>query len=54
MPWRSWRGCRAEGKIGHLGLTNFNSDHLRLLLKQGIPHRLQPGLLLAARSPRRR
>ncbi len=25
-----------EGKIAHLGLTNFNSDHLRLLLKQGI------------------
>ncbi len=28
---------QAEGRIGHLGLTNFNSDHLRLLLKQGIP-----------------
>jgi len=27
---------QAEGAIGHLGLTNFNSDHLRLLLKQGI------------------
>src|SRR5215813_930582 len=27
---------QAEGKIGHLGLTNFNTDHLRLLLKQGI------------------
>jgi aryl-alcohol dehydrogenase-like predicted oxidoreductase/enamine deaminase RidA (YjgF/YER057c/UK114 family) len=27
---------QAEGKIGHLGLTNFNSDHLCLLLKQGI------------------
>jgi aryl-alcohol dehydrogenase-like predicted oxidoreductase/enamine deaminase RidA (YjgF/YER057c/UK114 family) len=27
---------QGEGKIGHLGLTNFNSDHLRLLLKQGI------------------
>jgi diketogulonate reductase-like aldo/keto reductase/enamine deaminase RidA (YjgF/YER057c/UK114 family) len=25
-----------EGKIAHLGLTNFNSDHLRLLLKHGI------------------
>src|SRR5260221_11429401 len=27
---------QGEGKIAHLGLTNFNSDHLRLLLKQGI------------------
>jgi aryl-alcohol dehydrogenase-like predicted oxidoreductase/enamine deaminase RidA (YjgF/YER057c/UK114 family) len=27
---------QAEGRIGHLGLTNFNSDHLRLLLKQGL------------------
>ncbi len=27
---------QSEGAIGHLGLTNFNSDHLRLLLKQGI------------------
>jgi aryl-alcohol dehydrogenase-like predicted oxidoreductase/enamine deaminase RidA (YjgF/YER057c/UK114 family) len=24
-----------EGRIRHLGLTNFNSDHLRLLLKHG-------------------
>ncbi len=28
---------RAEGLIGHLGLTNFDTDHLRLLVKQGIP-----------------
>ena len=28
---------RSEGKIGHLGLTNFNTDHLRLLVKQGFP-----------------
>jgi aryl-alcohol dehydrogenase-like predicted oxidoreductase/enamine deaminase RidA (YjgF/YER057c/UK114 family) len=27
---------QSEGAIGHLGLTNFNSDHLRLLLKQGV------------------
>ncbi len=26
---------RAEGRIRHLGLTNFNTDHLRLLVKQG-------------------
>jgi aryl-alcohol dehydrogenase-like predicted oxidoreductase/enamine deaminase RidA (YjgF/YER057c/UK114 family) len=24
-----------EGRIGHLGLTNFNTDHLRVLVKQG-------------------
>jgi aryl-alcohol dehydrogenase-like predicted oxidoreductase/enamine deaminase RidA (YjgF/YER057c/UK114 family) len=28
---------KAEGKVGHLGLTNFNTDHLRLLVKQGFP-----------------
>jgi aryl-alcohol dehydrogenase-like predicted oxidoreductase len=28
---------RAEGLIGHLGLTNFDTDHLRLLVKQGVP-----------------
>jgi len=28
---------QAEGKIGHLGLTNFNTDHLRVLVKQGFP-----------------
>lgn len=27
---------RSEGLIGHLGLTNFNTDHLHLLLHQGI------------------
>jgi aryl-alcohol dehydrogenase-like predicted oxidoreductase/enamine deaminase RidA (YjgF/YER057c/UK114 family) len=26
---------QAEGKIGHLGLTNFDTDHLHLLVKQG-------------------
>jgi len=26
---------QAEGRIGHLGLTNFNTDHLRLLVKHG-------------------
>src|SRR5262245_35658314 len=25
------------GRIGHLGLTNFDSDHLRLLVRHGIP-----------------
>jgi aryl-alcohol dehydrogenase-like predicted oxidoreductase/enamine deaminase RidA (YjgF/YER057c/UK114 family) len=28
---------REQGLIGHLGLTNFDTDHLRLLLRQGIP-----------------
>ena len=28
---------RAEGLIGHLGLTNFDTDHLRLLVKHGVP-----------------
>jgi len=28
---------RREGHIGHLGLTNFDTDHLRLLLTHGIP-----------------
>jgi aryl-alcohol dehydrogenase-like predicted oxidoreductase/enamine deaminase RidA (YjgF/YER057c/UK114 family) len=28
---------RAEGLIGHLGLTNFDTDHLRLLVKLGVP-----------------
>lgn len=28
---------RAEGLVGHLGLTNFDTDHLRLLVKLGIP-----------------
>ena len=28
---------RAEGKIGHLGVTNFDTDHLRVLVKHGIP-----------------
>ena len=27
---------REEGLIGHLGLTNFDTDHLRLLVKDGI------------------
>jgi aryl-alcohol dehydrogenase-like predicted oxidoreductase/enamine deaminase RidA (YjgF/YER057c/UK114 family) len=28
---------RREGQIAHLGVTNFDTDHLRLLLKHGIP-----------------
>jgi aryl-alcohol dehydrogenase-like predicted oxidoreductase/enamine deaminase RidA (YjgF/YER057c/UK114 family) len=28
---------RREGRIGHLGVTNFDTDHLRLLIKHGIP-----------------
>jgi len=27
---------RRDGSIGHLGVTNFDSDHLRLLVKHGI------------------
>ena len=27
---------RDEGKIAHLGVTNFNTDHLRVLVKHGI------------------
>src|SRR5207247_9820427 len=26
-----------KGLIGHLGVTNFDTDHLRLLVKHGIP-----------------
>jgi len=29
--------ARREGHIGHLGVTNFDTDHLRLLIKHGIP-----------------
>ena len=28
---------RRDGRIGHLGLTNFDTDHLRLLVQHGIP-----------------
>src|SRR5262249_23092647 len=28
---------RREGRIGLLGVTNFDTDHLRLLVKHGIP-----------------
>ena len=28
---------RREGLIAHLGVTNFDTDHLRLLVRQGIP-----------------
>lgn len=28
---------RRDGLIGHLGATNFDTDHLRLLVKHGIP-----------------
>ena len=28
---------REEGLIGHLGVTNFDTDHLRLLVSHGIP-----------------
>ena len=28
---------REDGRIGHIGLTNFDTDHLRLVTKHGIP-----------------
>lgn len=28
---------RDEGRVGHIGLTNFDTDHLRLVMKHGIP-----------------
>lgn len=28
---------RREGRIGHLGVTNFDTDHLRLIIRHGIP-----------------
>ena len=28
---------KAQGRIAHLGVTNFDTDHLRLLVKHGIP-----------------
>ncbi len=28
---------REEGRIAHLGLTNFDTDHLRLLCRHGVP-----------------
>ncbi len=49
---RELASLQAEGLIRHLGVTNFDTDHLRVLVRQGISHRLQPGLLLAARPPR--
>jgi len=34
---RELANLRREGLIGELGLTNFNTDHLRLVLAQNIP-----------------
>lgn len=34
---RELRALKEEGLIRHLGLTNFNTDHLRLVVKHGIP-----------------
>ena len=28
---------RTQGRVGHIGLTNFDTDHLRLLLRDGVP-----------------
>lgn len=34
---RALAALQAAGLIRHLGVTNFNTDHLRLLVKHGIP-----------------
>jgi len=34
---RELAALKAEGLIRHLGVTNFDTDHLRLLVKHGIP-----------------
>ncbi len=28
---------RDEGRIGHIGVTNFDADHLRLIVRHGLP-----------------
>lgn len=33
---RELEALQREGRIGHLGVTNFNTDHLRVLVKHGI------------------
>ena len=33
---RELQVMRSEGLIGHIGVTNFDTDHLRLLVQQGI------------------
>ncbi len=33
----NWRALQREGLIAHLGTTNFDTDHLRVLVKHGIP-----------------
>ena len=38
-----------EGLIAHLGVTNFDTDHLRVAGQGGHSARHQPGLLLASR-----
>jgi aryl-alcohol dehydrogenase-like predicted oxidoreductase len=35
-----------EGKIRHLALTNFDTEHLRIIVEQGIRDRLEPGAIL--------
>src|SRR3954453_14759802 len=34
---RELAALQTEGRIRHLGLTNFNTDHVRLLVKHGFP-----------------
>ncbi|WP_270933999.1 aldo/keto reductase [Falsiroseomonas oryzae] len=34
---REMAAMRAEGALKHLGVTNFDTDHLRVAVKQGIP-----------------
>lgn len=34
---RELAALREQGLVGHLGLTNFDTDHLRLLVRHGVP-----------------
>lgn len=34
---REMAAMRAEGALAHIGVTNFDTDHLRVAVKQGIP-----------------
>ncbi|MGG5808036.1 aldo/keto reductase [Falsiroseomonas sp. CW058] len=34
---REMAAMRAEGALRHIGVTNFDTDHLRVALKQGLP-----------------
>ncbi len=42
---------RESGKIRHLALTNFDTEHLESILDRGIRDRLEPGAVFARRPP---